>query len=604
MNCNAQEKRILRKPASYALALAAIGTMVTGCVDHDYDLSKDIDMTVTVGGNELTLPASSTAAITLSEILNLDENSSLQPLEADMYGLKKGDYVVREKANPSHSTISIDEVNLSSLKGSTDITPLPKFVELPGSYETVVSTGDIHSDMHISDDNVTRELVSLVSAETDLEMDITVFFKSEDFTGTAYIKKGYQADFSSDWTIQVADAKTASLVKVIGGHTLEFLNDTPFGTESVPLTLKIKIVKFDLSHAGAGQGLYAPGKFKLDSEIVFSGDVAIHTDALRAHEANLTLVTKTEIPVARLLAVTGKIDPKITIDPTRFEISGVPDYMNDPKNNLDVANPMLFLTVTNNSPVKVNVWATLKAQKTDDSLTAPVVIGSANAPIQIKPNAVTEVCVCRTLPAVTEPNVTYVQVSDLSTLFESVPKEVIADPISAKSDVNEVVTIRLSSPAQPVEYSFVTDYDVVVPLAFGDNLEFYYDTTENWDDEDDLDKYNFDEVDLSFDAVSTLPLDLVPRVEALDADGNVISNVYADVNGSVKAGNVDAPSTGSITAKIHSTAGNIKNLKGVRVYFNATNTAASAGKPLNENQSIAFKNILISVKGGVTIDLN
>lgn len=42
-------------------ALSLFG--MVSCVDNDYDLSKDIDMSVTVGGNDLTIPASDTKTL-------------------------------------------------------------------------------------------------------------------------------------------------------------------------------------------------------------------------------------------------------------------------------------------------------------------------------------------------------------------------------------------------------------------------------------------------------------------------------------------------------------------------------------------------------------
>ena len=52
-------------------ALSLFG--MVSCVDNDYDLSKDIDMSVTVGGNNLTIPASDTKDITLEKIFGLEE---------------------------------------------------------------------------------------------------------------------------------------------------------------------------------------------------------------------------------------------------------------------------------------------------------------------------------------------------------------------------------------------------------------------------------------------------------------------------------------------------------------------------------------------------
>ena len=50
----------------------------TACVDNDYDLSKDIDMTVTIGGENLSIPGSNTDLITMDKILDLDPGSDVK----------------------------------------------------------------------------------------------------------------------------------------------------------------------------------------------------------------------------------------------------------------------------------------------------------------------------------------------------------------------------------------------------------------------------------------------------------------------------------------------------------------------------------------------
>ena len=43
------------------------------CVDNKYDLDKDIDMTVNVGGEHLTIPAGSSDTAYLSKIIEVEE---------------------------------------------------------------------------------------------------------------------------------------------------------------------------------------------------------------------------------------------------------------------------------------------------------------------------------------------------------------------------------------------------------------------------------------------------------------------------------------------------------------------------------------------------
>lgn len=95
-----------------------------------------------------------------------------------------------------------------------------------------------------------------------------------------------------------------------------------------------------------------------------------------------------------------------------------------------------------------------------------------------------------------------------------------------------------------------------------------------------------------------------PRVDALDRNGNVLSDITATIEGTAKAGTLQSPTDTQLKAVLRSTAGNIKNLDGVRISFDATTDAACAGTPLNEAQAMRFTDIRISITGGITIDLN
>ena len=77
--------KTLRKTV-YAIAATAFGsTFLVGCVDNSYDLSKDMDLNATIGGQELNLPVSSTAALTMKDILDLNHKDEVINLDPKKY---------------------------------------------------------------------------------------------------------------------------------------------------------------------------------------------------------------------------------------------------------------------------------------------------------------------------------------------------------------------------------------------------------------------------------------------------------------------------------------------------------------------------------------
>lgn len=78
---------------------------ITACVDNAYDLSKDVDMTITVGGENLSIPGSNTDSITLEKIFDLDPESDVQA-DAD------GNYALTMNGEGSESTVNVENVTI------------------------------------------------------------------------------------------------------------------------------------------------------------------------------------------------------------------------------------------------------------------------------------------------------------------------------------------------------------------------------------------------------------------------------------------------------------------------------------------------------------
>ena len=91
----------------------------------------------------------------------------------------------------------------------------------------------------------------------------------------------------------------------------------------------------------------------------------------------------------------------------------------------------------------------------------------------------------------------------------------------------------------------------------------------------------------------------------IDVNGNVMSEITATVTGGVNAGTAENPSTSKLTIRLESKAdGAMKRLDGIIYKIRATVPEDMQGKVLNENQSLQLDNVVISVKGGITIDMN
>lgn len=589
-------KKTSRRQLLHALSISLAAAVVTGCVDHDYDLSEDIDLTIQLGGDNLTLPGSNTDMLFLSKILDLEEGSSIKAVDTDgQYGLAKGDYVLIQEGNSTPSHFNVPEVTLGHINGSTSTTVLPEFYN-PGGEPTVTKPTDmIHNTIRLSDDNVTRDLVSLESADMDVKMRLNVRYTSSDFSGTAYIEQGYTVTFDKCWTVEIGDEATAQYLESVNSHTLRFRHRYPLSAGQ-SLSARIRLVKADLTDLPDGQGLYAPGKFLIENSVTSSGDVSLDVADLPAgSRANLTIVSEISVSDARLLKVRGIVDPKINISETRFDINEIPDFLSEPDNHLDLSNPRITVSITNNSPLSITLDGRLSSYSKGSEI-ATVGVGEAygTAPVIARGNGTTDIVISRTPVSGAANNII---VPDLSDLLSTIPDYINFHDAQAKA-LPEVSEYELGS-----SYTYDCDYTAVMPLAFGNAMQLHYSHIDDgWDE--DLEKYNFSTAEVTVDVVNTIPLDMAPSAVALDTDGNEFATIDVNVDGTVTAGTIAQPSTTQLKITLRSTGRNIDGLDGVKLMFYATANDSFTGINLNKEQAVRFENIKITLKGGVLVDLN
>ena len=130
----------------------------TACVDNDYDLSKDIDMTVTIGGENLSIPGSNTDLITMDKILDLDPGS-------DVKTDANGDYALMMDGSGEPSTVNVESVTIESDKIKTNPTETSLFFEYVPSMDAESEVDDMTS-FDVDKDDVTEDVTELYYATT------------------------------------------------------------------------------------------------------------------------------------------------------------------------------------------------------------------------------------------------------------------------------------------------------------------------------------------------------------------------------------------------------------------------------------------------------
>lgn len=272
------------------------------CVDNKYDLDKDIDMTINVGGEHLTIPAGSSDTAYLSKIIEVEEGDILQPDAATrVYHLtKKDDIDVKpttvKEVTISETTTKLEEtkiVNTTSSLINEDVT------------EGINTLGDFKAESNNIDEAL-KELGALY-AKTPVDLILTIDFANTGDLSFAKVKANNLKIVFPDYIVFKAE-------KGIQGH--ELILDGQVLSEngsSYSRTLKVEGYKFS-ENAGAGR---KPNEGTLTIEGVISMEGEVVTSGVSG-TGILSLVPKTVLREMTANSVTGVIQPEIKAETTNI----------------------------------------------------------------------------------------------------------------------------------------------------------------------------------------------------------------------------------------------------------------------------------------------
>lgn len=569
------KKRLTNKTFSCAFVL--LSSCMLSCVDSEYDLSKDLDMTVTVGGENLTIPASNTKNITLEKIFDLNEESTVKA-DAD------GNYALSQTGKGSNTRVSIEEITIKSSEIALQSarTELNYMMSPSGTLEATVND---KTSFRIDKRNITTDVTELYSSDVIMPASLRMNIEG---SNSLTLKKGFQIEFPDYMTITTTDQRVK-----ITGSVLTFIQDINVSQNSA-LYIPIQVTRIDFESMGTGKGLVAPG------HLVIADDINISGTSTTTGGSAIQMIMDTEIKIdeIQLTQVTAKVNPEINVSIDPIAINNLPDFLKDEQVRIDMTDPKIYLTVSNTSPVEVNFSGVLKSYK-GGKLLASVPVGQSPNLITIPGNQPDEYIIClHRLNKNVEGADASVTVENLNDLIETIPDEIRMDNIEAKAS-DKRCTIVLGS-----TYNVKTDYEINAPLQFNEGTNIVYsDVIDNWNK--DVKDLSVKEVVITMDAQNSIPLTMNMEVKAINKNGTVLNSISTEVSSQIAAGTMENAKVTPLEITLKSTDANaFKELDGLKYEVSATSSAETSGKVLNKNQYLRLENMTIKIKGGVTVDMN
>lgn len=553
------------------------------CVDNKYDLDKDIDMTVNVGGEHLAIPVGSTDTAFLSKIIEVEEGDILQPDAATrVYHLTKKDDI---NVNPT----TVEKVMITGAE--TDLTQ--KIVEnFSGSTSAVSTSIEIANTLTATADHIDGALKELgaLSSQNPAILNLT---------------------FGLEGTLQ-GDVKAENLViqlppflKFKEGE-VEAGNKLTWNGAFTPKQLEVVGYQFGTK---AGEGLTPDENrsLSIEGEVSMKGNVV--TSGISG-TGNLSLTLHVSLSEMATDLVTGVIQPDIEAETTQIEFNDLPDFLKDDATRLDITNPVIVLKANNPLNTSVDIDAVLTPKKNNAVIEGhEVKIGAGYGKTAVTLNPGENVIALSRVETNSVEGITSnVVVSDMNNVMEIIPDniDVSLKPAVTNDNYYEVELGR--------DYQLTASYDVDVPLSFEQGLNIVYsDSIKDLNkDLKDVDKVTLKKANIVLTVDNTIPLNLQLKPENIqikDVYGRELAGIEKTIEEDkqyvTESKDGTTPATSEVVLSL-TTADDPGFLSKIdKICFKITAAAGSTtGVPLKDTQWLKVTNVKLTVPGGVNVDLN
>ena len=605
--------------------------LTTACVDNSYDLSEDLDLTMGLGSNGLSVPMGNVEKIYLNDILSVDESVKLDA--ANQYylvedGTTNFDFTIDKvttkvdnptlRTDPGKPALPFNTVcEILHAAGVSSI-PVPADKIFSGEAEGTESMDFSVTD--ISSDIKAIHSVSFTPLKVSLSLE---WFKSNaalkfDLKELKEVKitlpsilHVVEGSVSEGWTLAEGNKLVAHSVAFNGANMKEIVS---FMIDQAQLKDRSEIKNGELTiypenlhiTMKGGADFVSTGSFTMTSNDYM--DVRLHIKVGTPGANN-----KTNVYVTR---AKGVFDPLINPDVESIDIaSELPDFLQDPEVRVNVSNPTLKFNVypKNNVqiPADVDFYATLHSIKDGQDQVSPVEFPKYTRLYKNTSNVIyfhQDAAPYDPTGLETDAPGKKVQtkkVDNISSLINVLPDRIEVD-LGANGADKHIRVVGENEVALGQKYSQAVDYTIYVPFEFKNGVTIVY-TDETDGMNEDLKDYAADGIQISAEAENTIPLDLKATISAYDMNDKLIPGIqFEEVD--VKAGggtNATAVTT-ALTIKATLTDPNLlKKLDKLEFKINAASEATSnATHKLVSTQYVQLKNVKLKLVGQIVADFN
>lgn len=580
----------------YWCACCLAGLALVSCTDENYDLS-DINSTISVGNEQgFSLPGNnSTKDITMDELLDLDPNGCIQTADDGVYVFSQ------QGGDVAPTTITVDPVTLIASDDNIQLHEMEieaeQLLGAPASGRRR-AVNPIEETVNIFDFQTAHsgDIVSLDHARTSSNILLRVSF-TDDLK--AVVTK------LQEMTLDLPDCIRMSDITV---NSQTYDGNSIYQQGNVITLRDVRPSDGDIVLQGSITDLYFQQPSEVtdetqylvcdDKEIRMKGHVDIHvslnTDDVRATAyrtgMELKILSQLQFTDFVIQEAEGRFSPVIALDNVgNVNVTGVPDFLKDDEVNINLDNPMIFLSINSTLGVPGIIDGVLTSHFRDGSSR------SVNVPgILVQPETTSQVFICHHAPAA---DLSYQLIEEpaLPTLFGQIP-ESITFGCTARADATQTGHVVLGQP-----YTITPAYRFEAPLTFSAGSKIVYrDSINGWNEDlKDVALSANARIELTTDVESKVPATMTFKPTAVDVNGRDLSADFV-----ITVSKTIAPMTETKDVHITITQKSqdaFRRLDGIVFRVEAD---IEDGSTLKNQQTLKMKNIGATLYGRVAIDVD
>ena len=573
----------------------AAASGLCSCVNEDYDLEK-VKIDEIHALDNIGLPIGETKKFMLSDLFSGFD--SAQYLKTD----SEGNYFVEFVGDSFTTEVEIPGFQFA---GYSDKNPHTSTVDKPiqmvsltvgdtAPIHSQANLGDIHFNIELNQTDIPEQIIDINYADVDSELIIKLSYDQSSVPfSRLWLMPGLTLTFP-EWIV-LGDAPEGFSKN--GLNALSLTGE--FAITSSNTDISVSLDALDFSKMPDGQGLLEPGKLYLNSEVILSEAVLeLRSDDctnISSGSFSPSVTAYLHMDPMTIQSVTVELDVE-DVCYTEFEaaLNDVSNLMGDLDATIDLTGLRLNVGIVSTLPAAINIESNIFASSSSSENDKEMALGTIHIPMG-SPNAPGTAYYSISEDGTGAPaDYQNMAVANWNTLLSPIPEYVkFSLAPSLDNEVSKYMTVVPDS-----RYELQFDYSFSCS-AFGP--AFRIATTKDINDMAiKLDEADIPSVKLIFNAINTIPIEMTIAAEPIDADGNVLTNITAEVDSSIKAGSLDVPTNTPVALTLRSN-GPIE-FDGLKLAFTAT--TASDYSVLNINQYLQLTDIALVLPEGLTFNVD